>query len=309
MMKNVMKKVMLPLLLVILLAACNTAEGETSVENNEWPESMTLVQMPDENNPTEAASMHGALKEHLTEELGIEVEEHDGASYAVGIEAMAAGNLDVMLGSPMSYYQAKEKAGAELLVTPTLPEGSNYYTSFITQADNEEISSIEDLEGTNFAFVNAASSSGYLYPKATLVQELDLDPDKMEQSGYFFENVTFSEGHPNSLMGVSMGDFEAAAVAHSVIEMTAESGNFNPDDIKVIGRTKDIPDASYMVRGDLPEDFKQALQAAFVSFEDESYFESLHGDAKARFKATEPDYYDSALESLDTINALEDVQE
>lgn len=310
-MKNTFGKIMFPLLLVIVLAACGNAEGASSTDNaiNEWPESITLVQMPDENNPTEAASMHTALKEHLTEELGVEVNEYDGASYAVGIEAMAAGNLDVMLASPMSYYQAKQKAGAELLVTPTLSEGSNYYTAFITQADNEEINSLEDLKGTNFAFVNAASSSGYLYPKGTLVQEFDLNPDKIEQSGYFFENVVFSENHLNSLMGVAMGDYEAAAVAYSVIGRMGESGNFNPDDIKVIGRTKDIPNASYIVRGDLPEDFKQALQDAFVSFDDEAYFEALHGDAKARFEATEPDYYDPALEMLDAINALKDGQE
>ncbi|WP_117168503.1 phosphate/phosphite/phosphonate ABC transporter substrate-binding protein [Paraliobacillus sediminis] len=310
-MKSIFGKIMLPLLLVIVLAACGSTKGATPTDDgdNEWPETVTLVQMPDENNPTEAASLHSSLKEHLSEELGVEVNEYDGGSYAIGIEAMAAGNLDVMLGSPMSYYQAKQKAGAELLVTPKLPGESNYYTAFITQTDNEEINSLEDLKGTNFAFVNAASSSGYLYPKGTLVQELDLDPDKIEQSGYFFENIVFSEGHPNSLMGVAMGDFEAAAVAYSVIEMMGESGNFNPDDIKVIGRTQDIPEASYIVRGDLPEDFKQALQDAFVSFEDESYFEALHGDAQARFEATEDGYYDSALEILDTINALEDVKE
>ncbi|UOQ84747.1 phosphate/phosphite/phosphonate ABC transporter substrate-binding protein [Gracilibacillus salinarum] len=312
-MKSLLGRMVLPLLFVFILAACNNAEGATTAEaesgNGEWPESITLVQMPDENNPTEAATMHTSLKEHISEELGIEVQEFDGGSYAVGIEAMAAGNLDVMLASPMSYYQAKQKAGAELLVTPVVPGGTEYYTDFVTQADNEDINSLEDLKGTNFAFVNAASSSGYLYPKATLVQELDLDPDKIEQSGYFFENVVFSEGHPNSLMGVAMGDYEAAAVAHQVMEMMGESDSFNPDDIKVIGRTSNIPDASYIVRGDLPEDFKKALKDAFVSFENEEYFEALHGDAGTRFEATEADYYDPAIEMLDTINALEDVQE
>jgi phosphonate transport system substrate-binding protein len=52
-----------------------------------------------------------------------------------------------------------------------------------------------------------------------------------------------------------------------------EAGTIKEDDFKIIGQTQDIPDASYIVRGDLPEDFKNALKDAFVSFEDEKYFE------------------------------------
>lgn len=293
--------------LVATLAACggegNASSSSSDGENEDWPEEIALVQMPNENNPN-AASMHSQLRDHLSEELGIEVVEHQGGSYAVGIEAMASGNIDIMVATPMSYYQAQQKAGAELLVTPQAEDAPDYYTSFITQADNEDINSIEDLEGTNFAFVNAASSSGYLYPKATLVQELDLDPDRVEESGYFFENVTFSESHPNSIMGVAMGDYEAAAVGQ--LDMMIEAGNVEEDEIKVIGRTQDIPDASYIVRGDLPDDLKDALRDAFVSFEDEEYFEAVHNTPNTRFVATEPDYYDPAIEMLEAINALEE---
>jgi phosphonate transport system substrate-binding protein len=293
--------------IVSTLAACgNGASSSSSADtvNKGWPEELTLVQMPNENNPN-AASMHTTLRDHLSKELGIEVKEFEGGSYAVGIEALASGKLDVMLASPMSYYQANQLAGAELLVTPQV-EGFEYYTAFITKKDNEEINNMEDLKGKNFAFVNAASSSGYLYPKGTLVQEFNLDPDSVEQSGYFFENVTFSESHPNSVMGVMMGDFDAAAVAIGQMDSMIEAGTIKEDDFKIVGQTQDIPDASYIVRGDLPEDFKNALKDAFVSFEDEKYFEAVHNDPKARFVATEQDYYDPTIEMLDAINALEE---
>jgi phosphonate transport system substrate-binding protein len=313
MMKKGLSKFFLTVGLVSTLAACGTEGKSTSSAATDtekgWPEEITLVQMPNENNPN-VASLHTQLREHLSEELGIEVNELEGGSYAIGIEAMASGNLDIMLGSPMSYYQAHQKAGAELLVSPQKSsEEHNYYTAFITQGDNTEINDIEDLKGTNFAFVNAASSSGYLYPKGTLVQEFDLDPDLVEQSGYFFENVAFSESHPNSLMGVKLGDFEAAAVAASVIDSMVAAGTIKEGDIKEIGRTQDIPDASYLVRGDLPEDFKKALRDAFVSFENEEYFEILHSDPKTRFVAVEQDYYDPSIEMLEAINALEEEQE
>jgi len=295
--------------LVTTLAACGNSASVSSSASADtvkkgWPEELTLVQMPNENNPN-AASMHTALRDHLSEELGVEVKEFEGGSYAIGIEALASGNLDIMLASPMSYYQAEQVAGAELLVTPQLGEGYEYYTAFVTKKDNDEINDMEDLKGKNFAFVNAASSSGYLYPKGTLVQEFELEPDLIEQSGYFFENVTFSESHANSVMGVMMGDFDAAAVAIGQIDSMIEAGTIKEDDLKIIGRTQDIPDASYIIREDLPEDFKSALREAFVSFDNEEYFEAVHNNPEARFIATEPDYYNPTIEMLEAINALE----
>lgn len=292
---------------ILLVAACNSGVDGTSEqgENNEWPEELSIVQMPNEDNPN-AASMHSQLREHLAEELGIEVIEYEGGNYAVGIEAMASENVDIMLVTPMSYYQAQSKANAELLVTPQSDEKFDYYTAFITQGDNDEINSIEDLEGTNFAFVNAGSSSGYLYPKGTLVQELGLDPDLVEQSGYFFNNVTFSQSHQNSFTGVAMGDFEAAAVSAGQFEMMLDALNIDENAIKVIGRTQDIPDPSYAIRGDLPEDFKAAVLEAFVSFDDAEYFEAIHRDAEVRFKAADQDYYAETIEMLESINALEE---
>lgn len=292
-----------------MLVACSGEEETTTTKASEtaWPETLTLVQMPNENDPTITQSMHSQLRDHLTEELGINVVEHQGGSYAVGIEALASGNLDVLLATPMSYYQANKVADAELLVTPSFPEGVfKYYTSFITHADNDDINSLEDLEGTNFAFVNAASSSGYLYPKGTLVQELGLESDRVEQSGYFFENVTFSESHPNSVIGVSMGDFEAAAAARSVIDSLIEAGQIKEDDIKEIGRSIDIPDPSYIVRGGLPDDFVDELREAFLSFDNEEYFEAIHGDASVRFVGTPEGFYDDSIEMLGSINALEE---
>ena len=301
---NKFSKFFLTVGIVSTLAACGNESSSTQSENSERPEEISIVQMPNENNPN-TASMHTQLREHLSEELGIEVKEYDGGSYAVGIEALSSGNLDVMLVTPMSYYQAKQKAGAEILASPQ-SEGYEYYTAFITQGDNKEINDMKDIKGTNFAFVNPASSSGYLYPKGTLVQEFDLDPDLVEQSGYFFENVTYSESHSNSVMGVVMGDYEVAAVAIGQLKGMIDSGTIKEDDVKILGRTQDIPDQSYVVRGDLPDEFKKELRDAYLSFENEEYFETIYQDPATRFVDVGQEFYDETIKMLDAINALEE---
>lgn len=46
----------------------------------------------------------------------------------------------------------------------------------------------------------------------------------MENSGYFFDTVAFSGNHQTSLVGVMMGDYDAACVGESIIYMMEEAG-------------------------------------------------------------------------------------
>lgn len=257
-------------------------------ESVEWPEEITLVQMPNENNPN-AGQKHDEFRQAMEEYLGIQVNEMEGTEYSVGIEGMASGKIDVMLVSPMSYYQAKERAGAELLVST--PTAEDYHTVFITQADNDEINSLEDLKGKSFAFVDQASSSGYMYPKAKLVQDLDLDPALLENSDYFFSTVAFAGQHPAVATGVSMGDYDAGAVAASVLTQMSDAGALDLSTIKIIDQTETIPNPAYVIRGDLPEDLKNKIKEFFLNYDDEDYFEQIHGDKSIRFvDVTEDDY-------------------
>ena len=296
-MKKLKKIVTLSLAMVCILgsAGCSTSNKDTA---NKWPEKIVLAQMPNENNPN-ADSQHEKFAAALSEYLGIEVGSVEGTDYTAGIEGMASKNVDVMLVSPMSYFQAKERANAELLVST--PTAADYKTAFITKADRDDINSLKDLKGKTFAFVDQASSSGYLYQKAKLIKELQLDTDKLEANDYFFSTVAFSGGHPTSLTGVTMGDYDAAAVAKAIITQMVKAGQLKESDIKVIGETDVIPNPCYVVRGDLPQDLKDKIKEFFMTYDDESYFEAVHENKDIRFVEVTDETYTPAKEMLDLL--------
>ncbi|HWS43650.1 MAG TPA: phosphate/phosphite/phosphonate ABC transporter substrate-binding protein, partial [Pseudoflavonifractor sp.] len=275
----------------------SSPSGEV-MDRTGWPGSITVVQMPNENNPN-AGQKHEEFSRAMSEYLGVEIKEMEGTDYSVGIEGMASGNIDVMLVSPMSYYQAKERAGAELLVSTPMAE--DYHTAFITQADNDDINSLKDLKGKSFAFVDQASSSGYMYPKAKLVKDLELDPSLVENSGYFFSTVAFAGQHQSVATGVSMGDYDAGAVAASVMDQMAQAGALDASTLKVIGQTDTIPNPAYVVRGSLPQTLKDEINAFFLQFNDGSYFEAVHGDKDIRFVDVTEDDYKIIYDTLETL--------
>lgn len=287
----------------LTLAACGSSEssdkpGEAAAaETNNWPEKLTIVQMPDENNP-DAGQKNDDFREAMSEYIGIEVEEMEGADYAVGIEALKSEKLDIMLVSPMSYYQAKERANIEPLVTTTSMGNEPYKTAFITHADNKDINDLSDLKDKTFAFVDPASSSGYMYPKAKLVTELDLDPEQLENPGYFFKTVAYSGKHDTSLMGVTMGDYDAAAVAKQTIRSLDEAGIIDADDVKVIGETDEIPNAAYIMRENLPTDLKAKIKEFYLQYDEPSYFETNYQDAGIRFKESKDSDFEIVKEMI-----------
>lgn len=259
-------------------------------EPADWPDKIVIVQMPNEANP-DANTKHDGFRKAAEEYIGVTVEEIEGSEYAVGIEAMKSGKLDVMLVSPMSYYQAKTVAGAEPLVTTGTMSAAPYKSVFVTKGDRADINSLEDLRGKSFAFVDPASSSGYMYPKAELVVSLGLDADLLENPDYFFETVTYSGKHDTSVMGVAMGDYDAAAIALPTIEQMENAGLISAGELKIVGETQVIPNACFVIRSDLPQALKDKIKAFYLQYDDSEYFETLYSDGDTRFiEATDADY-------------------
>lgn len=303
------KKFILMLVLlstVILTSGCNSSEGKENLEN---PEKLTVVTMPDENNPEAGGKTEGFI-EDMKKSLGIDVELMEGSDYTSGIEAMKSGKLDVLLVSPMSYHQAKERItnGIEPVVTTKSANVYDYKTVFVTNSSNGDINSLEDLKGRKFAFVDPASSSGYLYPKYTLVKELNLDADKLEEPNYFFETVTYSGKHDTSLMGVAKGDYDAAAVAGQTIDTMAKANLIKKEDIKIIGESSLIPSPMYVMRSDLSQELKDKIKDFYLNYENEDYFETFYKDKTTRFVEVDLDDYTETEDMIKVLNIKGDVE-
>ncbi|MGL4695463.1 phosphate/phosphite/phosphonate ABC transporter substrate-binding protein [Enterococcus larvae] len=286
-----------------IVSGCGNTDSAASTTKE--VEKITIVQMPDENNP-DAGTKNNDFKNDMEKALGIKVEELEGAEYSVGIEAMKSGKLDVLLVSPMSYYQARKVAGAEPLVTTTSMGEEPYKTVFIVNKNDQATKTLADLKGKTFAFVDPASSSGYMFPKSMLVNTLDLDPDKLENPDYFFKTVTYSGKHDSSIMGVVKGDYEAAAVAGQTIPSLVEAGIIKDDDVRIIGETEVIPNACFVVRADLPQEFKDKLKDFYLDYSNTDYFKALYGSEDVRFIEAKDEDYAIVEEMVNTLKIEEE---
>ena len=189
---------------------------------------------------------------------GYRFETFVATSFAGVIEAMGAGRADIGWLNTFSYVIAHQKYGVEVRLV-TVRFGLPYYRAEIITPAASGITSLADLRGKNFAFVDPASTSGYLFPLAAL-KKAGYDPQK------FFGQTVFAGSHNNVVLAVYQGRVDAGAVyddARGTVQKTL------PDvmeKVKVIWYSDPIPNDTVSFRRDLPEDVKARVEKALLRF-------------------------------------------
>ncbi|MDQ2086757.1 phosphate/phosphite/phosphonate ABC transporter substrate-binding protein [Herbivorax sp. ANBcel31] len=245
-------------------------ENDTQEQDDKegWPEVVRFALLP-----TEDMEMLGRTYEpfinYLEARLDRPVELNHPTDYTATVEAMRGKHVEISTFGPFSFVLAYQRAGAvPVAVRLSTPEDDPTYESFIITRKDTGIEKLEDLKGKNFAFADPASTSGHLFPKAHIMNEMGLSLDEIDS---WFGNTTFSGGHEASFLSVLNGDVDAAAIYDRSFDRFAERNQDHPniDDMIIIDRGNPIPNSPFTVRGDLPESFQKAVQDAMLDMLDE----------------------------------------
>ena len=200
--------------------------------------------------------------EYLSQTLHVKVTMTRSDSYAPIVEALRAGKVDIATIGPLSYIVASEKARIEPLVTSAGADGKpGVYYGVIAVAASSPIRTMQDLKANakslQFAFTDVASTSGYLYPRAGL-EDAGIDPERD------FKEVTFSSNHIATALALKAGKVDAAAMMERIVTLLERKGEAHWSDYRVLYRTGPIPRTPVVIRGDLPEAFKERVRNAYL---------------------------------------------
>lgn len=248
--------------LVVLLGACESGESAGQ-------ETLKLAYLPSEEDTEARMGAYQRLADHISTFVEQPVDLIRASSYAPTIEAMRARKIDVIRsGGSFTYMIAHEKAGAEAIVAiGTASGGPGLYQSAVVTAADSGLRSIEDLRARageiDFAFVDPASTSGHLIPRAFLeAQGIDPESD--------FKQLIFTMSHLNSVMTIRSGKVQAGAISLSTVNRMIEQNRLDPNALRILWTSDPIPTGPVMVRKDLPEGTKQGIQAAYLALNDDN---------------------------------------
>ena len=142
--------------------------------------------------------------DYYKEKTGLPVKTFVSTDYTALIEAMRSGKVDFAFLPPFSLVKAEEMAKAKVLLKAVRKGKAVFYSAIIVRAD-KPYKTIEDLKGKNIAWVDPASASGFIFPKASLITRKKIDPDT------FFHKQIFAGGHDAVVLSVFNGTVDAGA--------------------------------------------------------------------------------------------------
>jgi phosphonate transport system substrate-binding protein len=196
---------------------------------------------------------------HLLEmATGYQFQSVVATSYAGVIEAMGANRADIGWLNTFSYVIAHQKYGVEVRLV-TVRFGLPYYRAEIITQAASGINGLADLRGKRFAFVDPASTSGYLFPVAGL-KKAGYDPQK------FFGQTIFAGSHNNVVLAVYQGRVDAGSVFEDARGSVQKTLPDVMQKVKVVWKSDPIPNDTVSVRKGLPEDVKAKVTNALLRF-------------------------------------------
>jgi len=161
----------------------------------------------------------------FSDATGLVFEASVPTSYAATIEEMCASPTDTIAFIPgVAYALASDYCGVEPGLAAARNGWTHYFSAYIVQRDSG-IETLEDLEGKNWGFGSATSTSGYLYPKA-LLEDLGITIGEQAETG----------GHSNTVLAVYNGEVDFGTVYFSPPQFTDDSPEWKEGD------SADVPD-------------------------------------------------------------------
>ncbi|KMJ58262.1 phosphonate ABC transporter substrate-binding protein [Bacillus sp. LL01] len=270
-------------ILAISLAACgsNNSGTENSGSNGDSgeqikPEKIVMGFVPSQDSDQIADTVQ-PLADRLGEELGVEVEGRVMTDYTALIEAMGSNTVHVGFIPAFGYVLANEQYGAEVILKSMRYGSGTYKAQYVVRADSG-IESLADLEGKVWAYADATSTSGFLFPASQLMDEFDIASTQDLQTNFFSDTIQ-TGGHDTAAIAVYEGDADVATTFDDVrIGKLEEEYPDIMEKLKILGYTADIPNDTISVTKELDDELVQQIKDAFLSFNDDEEMIQIMND-------------------------------
>jgi phosphonate transport system substrate-binding protein len=239
------------------------------------------------------------IEQALNDATGLYFEVSVPTSYAATIEEMCASPDDTIGFIPaMGYALANQLCGVEPGLASVRYGWNVYWTQFIVARDSA-YETFEDLEGATWAYPDAGSTSGYLYP-SVIFDNLGITVgDTVEAGGHpqvvkaiyngeadvgttYFSAPLLPEGMgtwsmdmdpdvPDEVVDECAPDEDGALYCgeYRVLDARAAISEEAPDvvqEVRILGLSPEIPNDTMSYSPDFPAELKQAINEAIMAY-------------------------------------------
>jgi phosphonate transport system substrate-binding protein len=278
------------LLLASLLSAppigCRERVEVAPVEVSAPPPVTLRLGLIPEQNLFEQRKRYQLVAGYLSERIGARVELHVLSRYGNILENFASNRLDGAFFGSFTGALAFRKLGVEALARPELLDGTSTYHGLLFVRRDSGIRSAKEMKGKRFAFVDKATTAGFLFPLYYLETQGIADQSSWLGQSYF------AGTHEGSIYDVLERRADVGAAKHSVFARLASRDPRIAEQLMILAESPDVPENGLCVRGDLDASLKAKVKETLLNMNRDDEGREILAEFGARrfLVTTEKDY-------------------
>lgn len=203
------------------------------------------------------------LGEYLAKKTGVPVEFTILTRYGNIIESFSKEKLDGAFFGSFTGAMAIRKLGVVPLARPVNPDGSSTYHGLLLVRKDSGIADVAAMRGKRMAYVDKATTAGYVFPLAYLRE------NGVKDEAGFFRETFFSGSHDAAIIAVLDGKADVAAVKHSIYDRIEKENPRVARELTILARSAVVPSNGLCVRADLSAALQGKLKQALLGLEND----------------------------------------
>ena len=255
---------LLPALAFLLFTGCEKAPEETPetvASTADTRDADLVIALLPERNVFEQKIKYMPLQNYLSDKLELNVYFKLLDNYEHIFAEILDGRVDGGFWGSMNGAIAQVRGGVEMLVRPVWKDNISTYSGYVfSLVDSGIESDPKTWKGRSIAFVNRATTAGFLYPMS-LLREAGITADPAD----YFSRPIFSGSHDAAVIAVMQGEVEMGACKNTIYQEFMDRHPELVSRFRILSTSPEVPSNGLGVRPDLDADIKRRLKEALIS--------------------------------------------
>jgi phosphonate transport system substrate-binding protein len=241
---------------------------------------LTIGLIP-EQNVFKQVARYKPLGGYIEKKTGVKIRFTTLSRYGNIIERFTREKMDGAFWGSFTGAMAIKKLHIEFLARPLWLDGTSTYHGYIFVRRDSGIRSVADMKGKSIAFVERATTAGYIFPRAYFkrygVEDIDA----------YFGEYYFTGSHDAAIYAVLNGEADVGAAKNTIYSMLARNDPRIEKELVILAESPKVPSNGLGIRHDLRAALKKQLREVLLGMDkDPEGREVLKNFGAIRFIAT-----------------------
>ncbi len=255
-----MRKLVVVLCLIVL-SGCSPGEGAHPRERSEG-QTFTIGLIP-EQNIFKQIERYTPVAAYLSQKTGLKVELKVLTRYGNIIDNFVSEGMDGAFLGSFTYALAHMRLGLEVVARPEALDGSSTYYGLIFVRKDSGIQGASDMRGKRFAFVDKATTAGYLLPLAYFKTQ------GIHSYKTFLKEFYFTGTHEDAIYDVFHKKADVGAAKNTVFERLSSADERVARELKILATSPKVPENGLALKKSIDPSLKKAIAETLLSMQND----------------------------------------